>query len=341
MDFNFQIYHDFVWGFWPGIIVVFGVGFFVGYLASFLGLGGGFIYTPFFHSFFHLTAVQAVAVSLAQMPVSALSGLVVYHKNNKIRWKQGFLLLCTSIPAAQYTAYKFGRFEDTELGKQLYYGIPLSEFIYLIVFTFFLGILAVYNLITALKRRKKYYQTLAVQTENLNPAAIEVSAKSDSDLETKLDSDANVDLSANVGKTNLKVETHKNQTDLFFYSPKSVLIVLFTGIFFGLFSSLFGIGGGFLAVPLFVYYFRMSPVEAVATSFLGIFLTSFGTSVLFFMQGKLHLELALVGSFGGIFGARIGSGKAVNAKPYSILLVTAIFQFLVVIWYVLGKLPKF
>ncbi|XDD54481.1 sulfite exporter TauE/SafE family protein [Leptospira sp. WS4.C2] len=307
MDFNFQIYHDFVWGFWPGIIVVFGVGFFVGYLASFLGLGGGFIYTPFFHSFFHLTAVQAVAVSLAQMPVSALSALVVYHKKNKIRWKQGFLLLCTSIPVAQYTAYKFGRFEDTEFGKQLYYGIPLSEFIYLIVFTFFLGILAIYNLITALKRRRKYYQTLEVQSENSHSA----------------------------------LPVNESEVDNFSYSGKSVSVVLITGIFFGLFSTLFGIGGGFLAVPLFVYYFRMSPVEAVATSFLGIFLTSFGTSVLFFMQGKLHLELALVGSFGGIFGARIGSGKAVDAKPYSILLVTAIFQFLVVIWYVLGKLPKF
>lgn len=299
MDFNFQIYHDFVWGFWPGIIVVFGVGFFVGYLASFLGLGGGFIYTPFFHSFFHLTAVQAVAVSLAQMPVSSLSGLFVYYKNNKIRWKQGFFLLVTSIPSAQYTAYKFGRFEDTDFGKQLYFGIPLSEFIYLIVFTFFLGILAIYNLITALKRRRKYYQSFTEKPPNINHA------------------------------------------ESFSFSTKSILIVLFTGIFFGLFSSLFGIGGGFLAVPLFVYYFRMSPVEAVATSFLGIFLTSFGTSVLFFMQGKLHLELALVGSFGGIFGARIGSLKAVNAKPYSILLVTAIFQFLVVVWYVLGKLPKF
>lgn len=307
MDFNFQIYHDFVWGFWPGIIVVFGVGFFVGYLASFLGLGGGFIYTPFFHSFFHLTAVQAVAVSLAQMPVSSLSALVVYHKKNKIRWKQGFLLLCTSIPVAQYTAYKFGRFEDTEFGKQLYYGIPLSEFIYLIEFTFFLGILAIYNLITALKRRRKYYQALEVQFEN--------------------------SLSA--------LPVNESEVDNFSYSGKSVSVVLITGIFFGLFSSLFGIGGGFLAVPLFVYYFRMSPVEAVATSFLGIFLTSFGTSVLFFIQGKLHLELALVGSFGGIFGARIGSRKAVNAKPYSILLVTAIFQFLVVTWYVLGKLPKF
>lgn len=328
MDFNFQIYNEFVWGYWPGIIVVFGVGFFVGYLASFLGLGGGFIYTPFFHGFFHLTAVQAVAVSLAQMPVSSLSGLLVYYKNNKIRWKQGLLLLCTSIPSAQYTAYKFGRFEDTELGKQLYYGIPLSEFIYLIVFTFFLGILAIYNMITALKRRRKYFQSIEVQSQISNPipSVGSLSSGSNQNINSQRATDSKI---------------NENEEESFSYSPKSISIVLLTGIFFGLFSSLFGIGGGFLAVPLFVYYFRMSPVEAVATSFLGIFLTSFGTSVLFFMQGKLHLELAIIGSFGGIFGARIGSLKAVNAKPYSILLVTAIFQFLVVVWYVLGKLPKF
>ncbi|TGM25892.1 sulfite exporter TauE/SafE family protein [Leptospira selangorensis] len=322
MEPNFQIFHDFVWGFWPGIFVVFGVSFFVGYLASFLGLGGGFIYTPFFHSFFHLTAVQAVAVSLAQMPVSALSGLYVYFKNDKIRWKQGFLLLLTSIPSAQYTAYAFGRFEDTSLGKQLYYGIPLSEFVYLIVFTFFLGVLAVYNLISALKKRKKYYESMQ---QNRNDLA-------DSNSFTKRQQSNDSDSKQN----SLRIEEPSFQ-----FSSRSILIVLLVGVFFGMFSSLFGIGGGFLAVPLFVYYFRMSPVEAVATSFLGIFLTSFGTTVQFLILGKLHWELALVGSFGGIFGARIGSLKAVRAKPYSILLVTATFQCLVVVWYLVGKLPNF
>lgn len=325
MEHSFQIFHEFVWGFWPGIIVVFGVGFFVGYLASFLGLGGGFIYTPFFHSFFHLTAVQAVAVSLAQMPVSALSGLYVYFKNNKIRWKQGFVLLVTSIPTAQYTAFAFGRFEDTTLGKQLFYGIPLSEFVYLIVFTFFLSILAAYNLVSAFKKRKRYYEMISIPESKQNPK------KTESNQETYQKVTSHNRDSANI---------LENETE-FQFTNKSVFIVLAVGVFFGMFSSLFGIGGGFLAVPLFIYYFRMSPVEAVATSFLGIFLTSFGTTVQFLILGKLHWELALIGSFGGIFGARIGSLKAVKAKPYSILFVTSFFQILVVIWYLVGKLPKF
>ncbi|TGM30148.1 sulfite exporter TauE/SafE family protein [Leptospira levettii] len=320
MEETFQIFNHFVWGFWPGIFVVFGVGFFVGLLASFLGLGGGFIYTPFFHSFFHLTAVQAVAVSLAQMPVSALSGLYVYFKNDKIRWKQGFLLLITSIPTAQYAALAFGRFEDTTLGKQLYYGIPLSEFVYLILFTIFLGILAVYNLFSAFKKRKLYIQNLSLENQN--------HVVTQEDTQSRADS-----------KTNQTSVSHSIPE--FHFTNRSVLIVLFVGIFFGLFSSLFGIGGGFLAVPLFIYYFRMSPVEAVATSFLGIFLTSFGTTVQFLILGKLHWELALIGSFGGIFGARIGSLKAVKAKPYTILFVTSFFQFLVVTWYLVMKLPKF
>ncbi|TGM37749.1 sulfite exporter TauE/SafE family protein [Leptospira biflexa] len=325
MEHSFQIFHEFVWGFWPGVLVVFGLGFFVGYLASFLGLGGGFIYTPFFHSFFHLTAVQAVAVSLAQMPVSALSGLYVYFKNDKIRWRQGFLLLITSIPSAQYTAFAFGRFEDTPLGKQLYYGIPLSEFVYLIVFTVFLGILAIYNLIAALKKRKRYYEALSLVRSEPNVKSLD------------LDNQTNPKgLESN--EKNSKITNNETQ---FQFTKKSIFIVLLVGIFFGMFSSLFGIGGGFLAVPLFVYYFRMSPVEAVATSFLGIFLTSFGTTIQFLLLGKLHWELALIGSFGGIFGARIGSLKAVNAKPYTILLVTSFFQFLVVTWYLVAKLPKF
>lgn len=320
MEETFQIFNHFVWGFWPGILVVFSVGFFVGFLASFLGLGGGFIYTPFFHSFFHLTAVQAVAVSLAQMPVSALSGLYVYFKNDKIRWKQGFLLLITSIPSAQYAALAFGRFEDTTLGKQLYYGIPLSEFVYLFVFTIFVGLLAVYNLFTAFNKRKLYYKSLSL--ENQNHLVKEEGAQLATDSKTNTTS----------------VSPAKSE---FHFTKQSIFIVLLAGVFFGLFSSLFGVGGGFLAVPLFIYYFRMSPVEAVATSFLGIFLTSFGTTVQFLILGKLHWELALIGSFGGIFGARIGSLKAVKAKPYTILFVTSFFQFLVVTWYLVMKLPKF
>jgi len=296
LNFDFQIFNEFALGFWPGVSVVLLVGFLVGYLASFLGLGGGFIYTPFFHTFFHLTAVQAVAVSLAQMPLSALSGLYVYFKNNKIRFKEGFLLLCTSIPSAQLVAYKFGRFEETDLGRSLVYGIPFSEFLYLIVFTVFLGIMGIYNLFSAIRKKNQTYEI--------------------SNMDNGLP-----------------------KTNRFALSSKHILILLLTGILFGMFSSLFGIGGGFLAVPLFVYYFRMEPVEAVATSFLGIFVTSFGTSLLFMYQGKLHLDLALVGTMGGLIGARFGSQKAVKAKPYFILLVTSVFQILVVVWYLFSKLP--
>jgi len=297
---DFEIFNQFALGFYPGIFTVLIVGFLVGYIASFLGIGGGFVYTPFFHSFFHLTAVQAVATSLAQMPVSALSGLFVYWKNDKIRWKEGFLLLITSIPSAQYVAWKFGRFEDTELGKTLYYGMPISEFVYLFVFTFAMSILGIYNLLSSIKKQK------ASELKKANPVVI-------SDLP----------------KTILPSKR------------KTLVILLITGIFFGAFSSLLGIGGGFLAVPLFVYYFRMEPVEAVATSFLGIFLTSLGTTILFYFQGKLYLDLALVGTIGGFFGARVGSLKAVKVEPYVILRVAGISQLVVVSWYFISKFPKF
>ncbi|WP_281277617.1 sulfite exporter TauE/SafE family protein [Leptospira idonii] len=299
---DFSIFHEFSLGFYPGIFAVLLVGFFVGYLASFLGIGGGFVYTPFFHSFFHLSAVQAVAVSLAQMPLSALSGLIVYFKNDKVRWREGLLLLVTSIPSAQYIAWKFGRFEDTELGRTIYYGMPVSELVYLFVFTVFLGILGIYNLLSAFRKRKQWYLQKDLPPEE-------------------------------------KTAKRSYNPDLIF-SLRPILVVLATGVAFGLFSSILGIGGGFLAVPLFVYYFKMEPVEAVATSFLGIFITSFGTSVLFYLEGKLHLDLALVGTIGGFFGARVGSLKAVQTRPYTILMVLGSSQLIVVSWYILGKLLR-
>jgi uncharacterized membrane protein YfcA len=291
---DFQIFNEFLFGFYPGLISVLLIGFFVGYLSSFLGIGGGFIYTPFFHTFFHLSAVQAVAVSLAQMPLSSLSGLFIYIKNNKVRWREGFTLLLTSIPSAQFVAFKFGRFEDTPLGKKMVFGMPVSELIYLFIFTFFLSILGVWNLVSA-RRKKRQSETM----------------------------------------TSLPDSNFKRSSGL-----QSIILLLLVGIAFGTTSSLLGIGGGFLAVPLFVYYFKMEPVEAVATSFLGIFFTSFGTSVLLYSQGKLHIELAIVGTLGGFIGARMGSLKAIKAKPYIILQILGFMQILVVIWYLGNKLSK-
>ncbi|TGL56376.1 sulfite exporter TauE/SafE family protein [Leptospira ognonensis] len=298
---DFQIFHEFVFGFYPGILSILLVGFFVGYLSSFLGIGGGFIYTPFFHTFFHLSAVQAVAVSLAQMPISSLSGLLVYIKNRKVRFKEGFILLLTSIPSAQLVAYKFGRFEETEFGRKLFFGLPVSELAYLFIFTFFLSILGVWNLISAKRKKQK---------------AMLHSLSRDKDV--------------------LKEQTSAPPSMTF----KSILFLLGVGVAFGATSSLLGIGGGFLAVPLFVYYFKMEPVEAVATSFLGIFFTSFGTSILLYSQGKLHIELALVGTIGGFIGARFGSLKAIHAKPYTILYILGSMQLLVVAWYLVSKLLK-
>jgi uncharacterized membrane protein YfcA len=300
---EFQIFHEFIFGFFPGILSVLFVGFFVGYLSSFLGIGGGFIYTPFFHTFFHLSAVQAVAVSLAQMPLSSLSGLFVYYKNGKIKWGEGLILLITSIPSAQFVAYKFGRFEDTELGRKVFFGMPVSELVYLFIFTFFLSILGIWNLISAKRKRRIFETNVVIPKSKLEDDHFKTSARN-------------------------------------LYQPKSIFFLLVVGVAFGTFSSLLGIGGGFLAVPLFVYYFKMEPVEAVATSFLGIFFTSLGTSVLFYLQGKLHIELAIVGTLGGFIGARMGSLKAVHAKPYTILKVLGIMQLVVVMWYFGNKLSK-
>lgn len=209
-------------------------------------------------------------------------------------------MLLTSIPSGQYVADRFGRFEDTELGRKLVYGMPVSELVYLFVFTFFLSILGFWNLVSARKKKIQTEQTL------------------------------------NDPKSRKSKEIHRKE-----YSPtlntKSVILLLLVGIFFGAFSSLLGIGGGFLAVPLFVYYFRMEPVSAVATSFLGIFFTSMGTSLLFYFQGKLFLDLAIVGTVGGLIGARLGSLKAIDAKPYIILQVLGIMQIIVVIWYSANK----
>ena len=68
-----------------GVLLIAATGFFTGILASAMGVGGGFIFTPFFHGVIGLGGVQAVATSMGQIPITSLSAVYRYYKNKKIK----------------------------------------------------------------------------------------------------------------------------------------------------------------------------------------------------------------------------------------------------------------
>jgi len=81
------------------------------------------------------------------------------------------------------------------------------------------------------------------------------------------------------------------------------LIIL--GIFNGLLSGLFGIGGGFLTTPLLIF-FGISPAVAVASSANQIVASSLSGFLAHWRKGNVDVRMGMMMLFGGVFGSTLG-----------------------------------
>jgi len=101
------------------------------------------------------------------------------------------------------------------------------------------------------------------------------------------------------------------------------------GFFIGIFSSLFGIGGGVVLVPTLLYFSEL-PVHAVsATSQFGILLTSPVGLAVHAFQRDVDLRDIVPLVAGGLLGGPIGARLSVNMKSPQLLLAVS-FGLLVV-----------
>jgi len=94
-------------------------------------------------------------------------------------------------------------------------------------------------------------------------------------------------------------------------TSRCALRLMFAGSIVGLFSGLFGVGGGFLVVPALIYTTGMSVHRAVATSLLVIVLVSLSGSAMYVVTHPA-IPWGLVASFvaGGVAGLEAGGRLA-------------------------------
>lgn len=99
------------------------------------------------------------------------------------------------------------------------------------------------------------------------------------------------------------------------------------GLFMGIIASFFGIGGGWLMVPLLIYMFKMSPHRATATSVFSLCIYSVIGMSMHIYSGHIVWSAALWGGLGALIGAQIGvvlssrmSGKRI-IQLLSLLLI--------------------
>src|SRR5438045_1452851 len=109
-----------------------------------------------------------------------------------------------------------------------------------------------------------------------------------------------------------------------------LLAGLLTGVLVGIFSGLVGVGGGIVAIPIFIYLFKFNQKLAQGTS-LAMLLPP--TGLLAFMQyykaGNADLKVGLVMAVGVFFGGYLGGHWAQQVPQVAMRKGFAIFLLVV------------
>ncbi|MDO8346190.1 MAG: sulfite exporter TauE/SafE family protein [Cellvibrio sp.] len=110
-----------------------------------------------------------------------------------------------------------------------------------------------------------------------------------------------------------------NPTGQFELRPRCVSGLLIGGLIVGVLSGLFGVGGGFLIVPLLLALSAVTMAQAVSTSLLIIALISSSGFISHLLLSETqHWQWLILAAAGGVIGMIIG--QAVSHKMANVLL---------------------
>lgn len=112
-----------------------------------------------------------------------------------------------------------------------------------------------------------------------------------------------------------------------FHTPTAIIVSFVIGII----SSLFGIGGGAMLVPMMLIIFRFPPLVATATSMFVIFLSSFTGSVTHILQGHISWIAFILIAPGSWVGGRLGAYLSQKMSNQLLLIIFRITLVLVAI----------
>ncbi len=120
-------------------------------------------------------------------------------------------------------------------------------------------------------------------------------------------------------------------------APDGALVRLVAiGLVAGLFSALFGVGGGIVIVPLLLGVAAFGAREATATSLGAIVVTSTAGVALYALHDKVDPGYAALVGVPAMAGALIGSTAQQRISNRALTLVFAVFLAAVGVWLLAG-----
>jgi uncharacterized membrane protein YfcA len=108
------------------------------------------------------------------------------------------------------------------------------------------------------------------------------------------------------------------------------------GLVAGVFSSLFGVGGGIVIVPLLIMLVAFGTREATATSLGAIVITALAGVTLYALRGKVEVGYAALVGIPAMGGAIVGAAAQQRLSSRSLTVAFAALLTAVGLWLIAG-----
>lgn len=110
------------------------------------------------------------------------------------------------------------------------------------------------------------------------------------------------------------------------------------GLITGLYSGFFGLGGGFVIVPLLTRWLHFSVKQAVGTSLVGVALLAIPGTITHSLLGHVDWALAAALAVGVVPGALLGAHFVRRARDNTIRISFAVLLLVVALWLAVSEI---
>ena len=277
------------------VLLLVTIGFCVGILGGFFGVGGGWIVTPALNIFgFHMAF--AIGTDLSNIFGQTIGAVKKHQQMGNIDWKLGLISIVTSI-----IGLEIGSEVIIALEKAGEVGIVV-RWCYMVML-FSLGCYMLYDYFVIHPRMQKRFEA-----EQNNPSG------------NKLRTERS-NISEKLHNINLPPMVSFPASDI---DRVSIWIIFTIFLFTGFLSGFMGVGGGFIIMPALVYLIGLPTAIAVGTSLITVLFSGAYGCFTYALKGRVELIAAVIMLLGASIGAQIGSTAVKYVKGYGIRLLFAI-----------------
>ena len=270
----------------------------VGFLSGLVGVGGGFLTTPLL-IFTGVPPIVAVASGAAQMAGTASGASFLHWRSGNIDFKMGLMLMLGSGIGGGFGVY---------LSRLL---LRAAQFGNAVVFLYVI-LLSVTGAIMLVESLQASFR--AVDTAAAGRAA----RPSKSRLRSRV--------------KYLPWQTVFKRSGV----HMSAVVPIALGTAVGMLTSLMGVGGGFIMVPVMIYVLKMPTKIVVGTSLFQLLFTTAGVSI---MQAGVNQAvdpiLAIILIVGSVLGTRLGAKLSAHLPAEKLRLILALVMVAVAVKLVL------